>query len=73
MTDPKFSGLRVKCPKCTSVAEHSTNYVRGLSAPKDAGGIEFMRRTCNTCGYGWREQVADAGGGEGHHFEENDD
>lgn len=65
MTDPKFSGLRTKCPKCTSIAEHTTNYVRGLPTPDGAEGIEFMRRGCKTCGFGWREQVADAGGDSG--------
>jgi hypothetical protein len=60
MTDPKFSGLRTKCPKCTSIDGHVTNYVRGLPTPEGAEGIEFMRRGCKTCGYGWREQVADA-------------
>jgi rubredoxin len=62
MTDPKFSGLRTKCPKCTSIDGHVANYVRGLPTPEGAEDTEFMRRGCKTCGYGWREQVADAGG-----------
>jgi hypothetical protein len=62
MTDPKFSGLRTKCPKCTSIDGHVANYVRGLPTPEGAEGIEFMRRGCKTCGFSWREQVADAGG-----------
>lgn len=64
MTDPKFSGLRTKCPKCTSIDGHATNYVRGLPTPDGGGGIEFMRRGCKTCGFGWREQVADADTGD---------
>lgn len=53
---PKFSGLRTKCPKCTSAVE-STRMRKTVAG--SGMTIESMIRTCTTCGYAWDEQPAD--------------
>jgi hypothetical protein len=63
---PPHSGECPACPKCGLAAglvgTKATTYQQGQPRYTTGGiepGREFLTRTCNRCGYTWREQCAD--------------
>lgn len=55
--------LERACPKCTVKATTSIKYCKGTvmscpAHPNEQG--EHLHRTCQTCGYVWAEDCADA-------------
>jgi len=59
-----FSGLDVRCPKCTGSVgvtfQPGGIYVEGGGAAFSGDDSEWLLRECEVCGYNWPERIANA-------------